>query len=130
MANGLSKVLEKLILMPQNPFFKCKQILNSIFIASEGLNSCLKSRESGLMWKLDMEKTYNLINWSFFYYTCLRDVALLRSDVHGSNTRSLQLVFLCWGRHKDSSKAHMNWDRVTIYLPYSVFVMEALSKMI
>lgn len=60
MANRLSKVLEKLMLKPQN--------VDSVFIANKCLDSKFKLEELVLFCNLDLEKIYDHVNWSFLFY--------------------------------------------------------------
>lgn len=58
LVSRLSVVNEKLILNPQNLFVKGRQILDLALIPNEALDGRLKSKEPGLLCKVDMEKAY------------------------------------------------------------------------
>ena len=56
----------------QNAFVKGKQILDSILIASECIDSRLKSGDPGVLCKLDVEKVYDHVSWDFLMYLLQR----------------------------------------------------------
>ena len=65
MANRLKKVLLKVISKAQNAFVEGRQILDAILVANEAIDSILKSSRGAFVCKLDLEKAYDHVDWSF-----------------------------------------------------------------
>ena len=83
LANRLEKDLNKVVSEPQNAFVKEQQILDSVLIANECLDSRLKVGVPGVLCKLDVEKAFNRLWWDFLII-CFSSVDFLKNGGSGS----------------------------------------------
>ena len=67
LANRLKLMMGKVVSDLQNAFVEKRQILDTILITNKAIDSRLRSRRGGIMCKLDIEKAYDHVNWSFLF---------------------------------------------------------------
>lgn len=68
LAERLKKVLPKIIGESQGAFVKDRQILDGVLIANELVHMRRKEMKLGLLFKIDIEKVYDFVDWSFVGY--------------------------------------------------------------
>ena len=67
LADILKEVLDKLISASQNACVDERQILDSVLIANECLDSRIKSHIPDIVYKLDIGKGFDHVNWELLY---------------------------------------------------------------
>jgi hypothetical protein len=65
MASRLERVCQRLIAKEQNAFITGRYILESVVVAHEVVHSIYKSKDLGIIIKLDYEKAYDRVNLDF-----------------------------------------------------------------
>lgn len=63
----LAEVIEVLIALNQTAFIKNRYIMEGVVTMHEILNSIHQKKQAGILFKIDFEKAYDNIKWSFVY---------------------------------------------------------------
>ena len=66
-ANRLKRVMSSFVNKSQNAFVGGRQILDASLIANEVIDSMVKKKERDILFKLDIEKAYDNLNWKFLF---------------------------------------------------------------
>jgi len=68
LANRLKKVLPSIIDVNQSAFLSGRGLLDNILVANETVDYLKKEKKSGVIVKVNFEKTYDSVDWKFLYY--------------------------------------------------------------
>ncbi|XP_026437186.1 uncharacterized protein LOC113335301 [Papaver somniferum] len=71
-ATRLKSVLPKLVSHQQSAYVEGRQIMDNAIIANECINSAQISHEAGILGKIDFQKVYDNVAWSFLDYVLQR----------------------------------------------------------
>ena len=65
LANGLKRVMGRLVNKAHNAFVEGRKILDASLIVNEAIDSLMRKKERGILCKLDIKKAYDQIRWNF-----------------------------------------------------------------
>jgi hypothetical protein len=69
LANRLTAVADKVVRKSQTVFMSGRNILEGVVILHETIHELHKKKKNGVILKLDFEKAYDKVNWSFVQRT-------------------------------------------------------------
>ncbi|KAM2004953.1 hypothetical protein FF1_000090 [Malus domestica] len=72
LANRLKEVMGSTISPSQGAFVKGRQILDAVLVSNEVVEEVRQKKEEGLVFKIDFEKAYDHVDWSFLEDVLLR----------------------------------------------------------
>lgn len=84
----LKGVMSKLVNSQQMTFLKGRQIMDVVFVANEVVESRLKQNKPGITCKLDIEKAYDHVNWSYLFNLLEKMGFGICTEMDGSNFAS------------------------------------------
>lgn len=64
--------MNKLIFPSQSAFLKGRMLIDGVMVINELVDLARRSRKVCLIFKVDLEKTYDLVSWSFLKYMLIR----------------------------------------------------------
>ena len=70
--NRVRSVLSRIIDERQSAFIKDRHILHGILILNEVVEEALKRKKPVMVFKVDFEKAYDSVSWSFLDYMLIR----------------------------------------------------------
>ncbi|RVW40788.1 Transposon TX1 uncharacterized 149 kDa protein [Vitis vinifera] len=65
LANRMKGVLAKVISWSQKAFVEGRQIMDAVLVANEAIDSIVKSNRGAILYKLDIEKAFDHVDWDF-----------------------------------------------------------------
>ena len=65
--NRINDITAYIISKNQTPFLKNRFIVEEVVILHEVFNSLHQKKQSGILFKVDFEKTYDKVDWVFIY---------------------------------------------------------------
>jgi hypothetical protein len=69
MINRMTGIASKLISPSQTIFMSGRNIMEGVVMLHETIHEIHRKKMSGIILKLDFEKTYDKVNWEFLYQT-------------------------------------------------------------
>jgi hypothetical protein len=64
--------MDKLISPNQSAFIKGRQLVDEVVVVNEIIDLAIKSRREFLIFKVEFEKAYDSVSWSFLDYMMIR----------------------------------------------------------
>ncbi|GAU24549.1 hypothetical protein TSUD_148900 [Trifolium subterraneum] len=72
LAKRLAKVMDSVIASNQSAFIKGRNLVDSVLVVNEVVDSAKKSKKECLIFKVDFEKAYDSVDWGFLEYMLRR----------------------------------------------------------
>jgi hypothetical protein len=63
--NRISQIAQKVISPSQTVFLPGRNIMEGVIVLHETIHEMHRKKQNGLIFKIDFEKAYEKINWSF-----------------------------------------------------------------
>ncbi|OIS95712.1 cbl-interacting serinethreonine-protein kinase 9, partial [Nicotiana attenuata] len=120
--------------------------MDAVLIANECIDTRKTSKEPGILCKLDIEKTYDHLNWNFLLETLRRmgfggrwinwikycistytDDTLVFCEAHREQLKVLRMIFILF---EATSGLHINWHKSFIYYVNEVMELQSLADIL